>query len=111
MECRDGMVDQINKHVKSGVVRGKDHIIIVDYTRLYNDNQPMSRSHIKPSTFFTGFWDAKTSTHNMRPFTEAGVGNMLDSIRQEFEAHGYSLKDVSDPSRSKRAVLRVDVTY
>ncbi len=101
------MVEEINKYVKAGVVRGKDHVIIIDYRRLYNDNKPMSRSRIKPSTFFTGFWDPKTSEHDMGPLTRAGVGDMLQSISEEFADHGYTLTDISDPSRSKKAVLRV----
>ena len=37
-ECRNGMVEEINKYVKAGVVRGKDHVIIIDYRVVADDD-------------------------------------------------------------------------
>jgi len=66
------------------------------------------KAGVKPSTFFTGFWDKERKRHSQVEFWEAGVDKLLLARLQEvFKAKGYQLKDVSDPSKSFNKVLEM----
>ena len=62
------------------------------------------KSNVKASTFFTGFWDATTRTHNKDLWDEAGIGLMLDELNKALNP--VVLTDVSDSGRSFNYVVK-----
>jgi hypothetical protein len=97
--------DEIEKQAKT------QHFVfnIFNYTQMLNDNQRTLRMHIKPSTFFTGFFDAESKTHHRGILADAQLPFMLKTLQDIFEPLGYGLVDVSDASRSHIKVLHVRV--
>ena len=65
------------------------------------------KSNIKPSTFFTGFWDADTCTHNQDLWDDAGINLMLDELNDVLNP--VKLVDVSDSGRSFNFVVQCTI--
>ena len=65
------------------------------------------KSNIKPSTFFTGFWDADTSTHNKDLWDDAGIKLMLDELNDALNP--VKLVDISNSGRSFNFVVQCTI--
>ena len=66
------------------------------------------QTRIKYITFFRGFWNRETRTHETDRFKSAGVERMmLEELQRCFEPKGYSIEDISRSSLSFNHVLMV----
>ena len=65
------------------------------------------KSNIKASTFFTGFWDVNSLTHNSDLWEEAGIDLMLEELNKVLDP--VRLIDISDSGRSFNFVLQCQV--
>ncbi len=53
---------------------------------------------IKPSTYFTGYWDPKTRSHRCDDWKNAGIGLMVKELNKVLSP--ITLEDISDRSKS-----------
>ena len=103
--------DIIWQNIKNAAKTNKTEFNIFGFYNL-SRNYRGTRSLVKQSTIFTGFWNKNTHSHNMQPFIDAGIPFLLlDALIYKFEPFGYTLSDVSSRSRSSHMVLNIKINY
>ena len=107
--CFQRVRDELYARIETQARRRKYDFVVMDYTSVLCDVERMPRTHVKPSTFFTGFWDKERRAHDGSSFARIGRDPLLLALRSVFTPLGYTLEDVSDPERSKRSVLKVRI--
>ena len=108
-ECKNGTANAIYSIIEKNAAQRRFVFTIFNYTTLYKEYARMPRSNIKPSTFFTGFWNKTLQEHSRGILDEADVPDMLTALQETFHPLGYHLSDVSDAERSKHRVLKVTI--
>lgn len=102
------LCDFIVSRVRLSAMRGKTTFRLFNVCDSIEVAESARMTRIRPQTFFLGFWNPETKTHSTEAFREAGVEvMMLEALQQAFSPRGYTIKDVSDPSRSLQHVLEV----
>lgn len=106
---KKGTIDLLYREIEKHAARGKYEFKVFNYTTIFNENMRLERSHLKPSTFFTGFWVPSSQSHDLAPFRDAGLPPLMEAIARAFAPLGYLVQDVSDPNVSHARVLQVQI--
>lgn len=80
-------------------------IINIQYEDLPAVGGATFQSRSKPLTFFKGWWNPSTESYT---FFETGLISLTHQLDEHFKkTENIRVTDISDPSRSKKFVLRV----
>lgn len=107
--CFEQASKELYRLIEQSARRRVYTFVVMDYMTSLCKEERMPLTHIKPSTFFTGFWDKQTRTHSFEAFEGSQCVPMLDKLVEVFEPLGYKLTDISDDSKSMRRVLQVQI--
>ena len=111
-----GFLDRILDKVERQIRWNTDHkdralseVVLVRYMDItgWYDTEQM-KTNIKPTTFFTGFWDKNTHEFNYVTFTEAEIEKMIfEKATEILKEYKYALEDISDAEKSKKKVCKI----
>jgi long-subunit acyl-CoA synthetase (AMP-forming) len=106
------VMEKVTKQIHWNVRNAKravTEIVVMRYMDLEEYiNKETMQTKIKPSTFFTGFYNAETGNFNFDAFVDAGIDEMVfDKAKRAFGEKGYILLDISDPSKSKKKLCTI----
>ena len=98
----------IYNEITKVVGKNGNFCIVENYRQLLTHRG--ARSNVKISTYFTGFWDKSTHKHQMKPFTDCGIDElMFGKLKSEFGKLSYVLTEI--PCANQGKDLRVDFIY
>lgn len=108
----DRILDKVERQVRwnaNNKEKQLTEVVLVRYMDVYGwCNEAIMKTRIKPTTFFTGFWNKDTREFNFVSFTESGIDKMIfEKATEILKEHGYVMEDISDPSKSKKKVCKI----
>ena len=106
------IMDKVTKQIRwnmRNMNRAVTEVVLMRYMEVDDYlEKDLKQTNIKPSTFFTGFYDTESGKFNYDTFVKAGIDTMVfEKAKKALGENGYVLLDVSDPSKSKKKLCTV----